>query len=190
MSTHGRKEESLADLMKQVRRAQEIISQVDFEKIASHDADEVSKLGGVTDALEALSKGEEVSRVDGIDEVENSDPRQAWIADLMQLLDDSGYSDRVGRVYSINAGDDSGQWKPLALVPHREGIPLHDLCLAPDYAPAEGAHGLFISATGVFSAHVTLPFSRHKWKVQRSQRYDSNEELLAIVASYLEPPEN
>lgn len=189
MDTSKQPKESIADLIRQARRAQEIISQVDFGKIASHDAEEVQKLGGVTEALEKLSNGEDVDRVEGVDEVRNTDPRQAWIAELLELLDGVGYSDRVGRVFALSAHEDKGHWKPLAMVPHREGIPLHDLCLAPNFSPAEGAHGLFISATGVFAAHVAQPFNRHKWKVLRSQRYDSNAELLAIVVRYLNPPE-
>ena len=181
--------ESISDLIRQAQRAQEIISRVDFQKIANHDADEVNKLGGVTEALEKLSNGEVVDRIDGVDEVRNTDPRQAWIAELLELLDGVGYSDRVGRVFALMTGEDKGHWKPLAMVPHREGVPLHDLCLAPNYSPAEGAHGLFVSATGVFSAHVAQPFNRHKWKVLRSQRYDTNAELLSIIVRYLSAPE-
>ncbi len=181
--------ESLADLMRQAKRAQEIIGAVDFGKIATHDTDEVSKLSGITEALERLSEGEVVDRVDGIDEVHNTDPRQAWITELMELLDSAGHSERVGRVFAIASGEERGRMKPLDMVPHREGIPLHDLCLAPNYAPSEGAHALFISATGVFSAHAAQPFNRHKWKILRSQRYDSDTELLAIIGHYLNPPE-
>lgn len=181
--------ESIADLIRRARRAQEIISRVDFGKIASHDTEEVRKLSGVTEALEKLANGEEVDRVEGVDEVRNTDPRQAWIAELLEPLDGVGYGDRVGRVFALSAHDDKGLWKPLAMVPHREGVPLHDLCLAPNFSPAEGAYGIFISATGVFAAHVALPFNRHKWKVLRSQRYDSNAELLAIVVRYLNPSE-
>ncbi len=189
MDTSKQPKESIADLIRQARRAQEIISQVDFSKIADHDSDEVNKLGGITEALEKLANGEEVDRVDGVDEVRNTDPRQAWIAELLELLDGVGYSDRVGRVYSLAAGDEKGSWKPLAMVPHWEGVPLHDLCLAPNFSPAEGAHGIFVSATGVFAAHVAQPFNRHKWKVLHSQRYDSNAELLAIVVRYLNSTE-
>ena len=182
--------ESLADLLRQAKRAQEIIGAVDFSKIAAHDSDEVGKLSGITEALERLSEGEVVDRVDGVDEVHNTDPRQAWVSDLMNLLDEAGHSDRIGRVFAITSGDDRGRMKPLDMVPHREGIPLHDLCLAPNYAPSEGAHALFISATGVFSAHAAQPFNRHKWKILRSQRYDSEIELLAIIGRYLNPPES
>ncbi len=182
--------ESLADLLRQAKRAQEIIGAVDFAKIATHDSDEVGKLSGITDALERLSEGEDVDRVDGVDEVHNTDPRQAWVSDLMELLDNAGHSERIGRVFAIGSGEERGRMKPLDMVPHREGIPLHDLCLAPNYAPSEGAHALFISATGVFSAHASQPFNRHKWKILRSQRYDSEAELLAIIGRYLNPPES
>ena len=181
--------ESLADLLRQAKRAQEIIGAVDFSKIATHDTDEVSKLRGITEALERLAEGEDVDRVDGVDEVHNTDPRQAWITELMGLLDNAGLSERVGRVFAIASGEERGRMKPLDMVPHREGVPLYDLCLAPNYAPSEGAHALFISATGVFSAHAAQPFNRHKWKILRSQRYDSDTELLAIIGHYLNPPE-
>lgn len=183
------RKESLADLLRQAKRAQQIVAAVDFKKIASHDPDEVAKLDGVREALDKIAEGKEVDRVEGVDEVRNTDPRQAWVTALMDRLDDAGYSDRVGRVFAIGAGEERGRMKPLDMVPHREGVPLFDLCLAPNYAPSEGAHALFISATGVFSAHAAQPFNRHKWKILRSQRYDSEAEMLAIVGHYLNPPE-
>jgi hypothetical protein len=140
MESSSQKQESIADVLRQAKRAQEIISNVDFQKILRHDPTEVSKLQGVSDALEKLANGQDVGLIEGIDEVRNSDPRQAWIAALLELLDAAGYSDRVGRVFSLTSGEAAGQWKPLALVPHREGIPLHDLCLAFLFQPPGCLH--------------------------------------------------
>ncbi len=181
--------ESLADLMKQAQKAHEIIEAVDFEKVASHDPEEVGKLQGVNEALGKLSEGEQVNRVDGLDEVENLDPAFAIKNELLLLLDDAGLGERLGRVYTLGLGSAQPGTKPAEIVPHREGLPAFDVVIAPNYAPADGAHGIFVSYSGVFSAHVPEPITRHHWKIMRSQPYDDNEELVSLVKRYLNPPD-
>ena len=51
----------------------------------------------------------------------------------MELLDGAGYADRVGRVYMANPDDPI---RPLDLIPHQEGLPEFDVCIAPEHTPA------------------------------------------------------
>ena len=185
--TDSNPQESLADLIRQAQRTHEIIEAVDFDKLKAHDSEEVAKLEGVSEALGKLSDGEQVARVDGVDEVDNIDPTFAIKNELMMLLDESGLGERLGRVFGLGLGSSQPGSKSADIVPHREGLPAFDVVLAPNYAPADGAHGIFISYSGVFSAHVAEPITRHHWKILRSQPYDDNEELISIVQRYLDP---
>ena len=185
--SNPQKEESLSDLIRQAQRAHEIIDAVDFDKLKQHDSEEVGKLEGVREALDKLSVGEDVNRVDGVDEVANLDPAFAIRNELLLMLDEAGLGERVSRVYTLGLGSSQPGGKPAEIVPHREGLPAYDVCIAPNYAPADGAHGIFVSYNGVFSAHVAEPVTRHTWKILRSQPYDDHEELLKIVTRYRDP---
>src|SRR4051812_21637733 len=152
------RDRSLSELIEIAKRAQAILGHLDLEAIASHDPDAVAKLASVANAMQALDNGEDVAFIPGIDEnVEGPpvlDPRQVRRSELMELLDTAGYADRLGRVY-VEPRDPP--LKPLEFVAHQDGLPLFDICLAPDYSPGDGAHGIFISNRGVFSVMVPKP---------------------------------
>ena len=78
--------------------------------------------------------------------------------------------------------------KPLEFVAHQDGLPLFDICLAPDYSPADGAHGIFVSNRGVFSVMVPKPIVENRWRVLRSVPYESEAELIDTVRRYIARP--
>ena len=182
-------ERSLNELIEIAKRAQSILGHLDLEAIASHDPDAVAKLASVANAIQALDDGEEVGFIPGIDEnVEGPpvlDPRQVRRSELMELLDKAGYSNRLGRIY-VEPSDTPE--KPLEFVAHQDGLPLFDICLAPDYSPADGAHGIFISNRGVFSVMVPKPIVENRWRVLRSVPYESEAELIDTVRRYIARP--
>jgi hypothetical protein len=183
------RERSLNELIEIAKRAQSILGHLDLEAIASHDPDAVAKLASVANAIQALDDGEEVGFIPGIDEnVEGPpvlDPRQVRRSELMELLDKAGYSNRLGRIY-VEPSDTPE--KPLEFVAHQDGLPLFDICLAPDYSPADGAHGIFISNRGVFSVMVPKPIVENRWRVLRSVPYESEAELIDTVRRYIARP--
>jgi hypothetical protein len=180
---------SLSELIEIAKRAQAILGHLDLDAIANHDPDAVAKLASVANAIQALDDGEHVAFVPGIDEnVEGPpvlDPRQVRRAELMELLDKAGYADRLGRVY-VEPGDPPK--KPLEFVAHQDGLPLFDICLAPDYSPGDGAHGIFISNRGVFSVMVPKPIMENRWRVLRSVPYENEGELIDTVRRYIARP--
>jgi hypothetical protein len=185
-------ERSLNELIEIAKRAQSILGHLDLEAIASHDPDAVAKLASVANAIQALDEGEDVAFIPGIDEdVKDAagppvlDPRQVRRSELMELLDKAGYSNRLGRIY-VEPSDTPE--KPLEFVAHQDGLPLFDICLAPDYSPADGAHGIFISNRGVFSVMVPKPIVENRWRVLRSVPYESEAELIDTVRRYIARP--
>ena len=180
---------SLNELVEIAKRAQSILGHLDLEAIANHDPEAVAKLASVANAIQALDDGEDVSFVPGIDENVAGppvlDPRQVRRSELMELLDKAGYADRLGRVYVEPADPPE---KPLEFVAHQDGLPLFDICLAPDYSPADGAHGIFISNRGVFSVMVPKPIVENRWRVLRSVPYESEKELIDTVRRYIARP--
>ena len=185
----GTQERSLNELIEIAKRAQSILGHLDLEAIASHDPDAVAKLASVAQAIQALDNGEDVGFIPGIDEnVEGPpvlDPRQVRRSELMELLDKAGYANRLGRIYVEPSETPE---KPLEFVAHQDGLPLFDICLAPDYSPADGAHGIFISNRGVFSVMVPKPIVENRWRVLRSVPYENEEELIDTVRRYIARP--
>ncbi len=179
-----RTEGSVHDWIERAKRAHDLVEQVDLGKVSSHDAGELDKLDKVTSALESLSKGEDVDYVPGVDmeEVADLDPEQIRRSSLMETLETAGYGDRLGRIFMSGTED---ALRPLDLVPHQQGLPDYDLCLAPEFAPAESALGIFVSSRGVFVAVVPEPVSKHRWRIVRSRPYDDEDEMLATIGRFM-----
>ena len=176
--------DSIHDWIERARRAHDLVEQVDLSKVSSHDAAEIDKLGKVTSALDSLSKGEDVDYLPGVDmdEVADLDPEQIRRSALIEILEAAGYGDRLGRIF-MSVTEDA--LRSFDLVPHQQGLPEYDLCLAPEFAPAESAVGIFVSSRGVFAAVVPEPVTKHRWRIVRSRPYDDEEEMLATIGRFM-----
>ena len=180
---------SLSELVDIAKRAQDIISRLDLDAVSRHDPAEVAKLQRIADAVSALDNGEQVNFVPGVDEDENAlpviDPAKARATALLAFLERQGLSARLGRVYVAGIPEPV---KPLAFVPHLDGLPDFDMCVAPDWSPVDGAHGVLISERGVFAALVPAPVDENRWRIMRSSPYDSDAEMVAVLKRYIEKP--
>lgn len=175
---------SIQDWIDRARRAHDLVERVDFRGIAEHDPQAIEKLKKVGNALNELSEGRDVQYLAGVDEDDapTLNENQIRRSDLMTVLSQAGLSDRLGRVFVD--GPNPGV-SALDLIPHREGLPEFDVCLAADHSPAEGAHGIFISQLGVFSALIPEPATRHRWRILRSRPFDDHREMLEIVRRFI-----
>ena len=180
-------DDSVQDWIDRAKRAHDLVERVDLDRVAAHDPDEVSKLDKITDALGDLSQGNNVEYVPGVDEDDapTLDENHIRRSELMELLDNAGMGERLGRVYMSNSDDPI---RLLDLIPHNEGLPDYDACIAPDHTPADGAHGIFISERGVFAALIPEPVTRHKWRILRSRPFDDHREMLDTVARFIAKP--
>jgi len=183
------RDQSLDQLLEIAKRAQDIIANLDLDAIARHDPIEVEKLGRVNDAIAALEAGESVGYVPGVDEAEDGppvlDPHQVRKAEVLEMLERAGLGARAGRVFVTDADPPS---RSLESIPHQDGLPTFIVCVQPDWAPAEGAHGIFISERGVFSIMVGAPVLENRWRVLRSMPYDSEAEMIELVERYATRP--
>lgn len=176
---------SVQDWIERARRAQDLVGKVDLDKVARHDIEEVGKLSRVAGALEDLSNGRGVEFVPGVDvdEAPELDPQEMRRVALMEVLSRAGLDERLGRVF-VSDGESDGR-RPLELIPHRQGLPGFLVCVAPDFAPMDGAQGVFISERGVFAAMIPDPVTRHRWRIARSRPYDDEREMIASVRSFI-----
>lgn len=175
--------ESLEAWIERASRLHELVDAVDLEKVAAHDASEVAKVSNVTQALDALSEGGAINRVEGVDEVvPELNARHQQLAELVEQLTAAGWGERLGRV--LNVGPEGETLKPMDIIPHQEGLPEYDVCVAPRESVGSGYFALMISATAVFAAAVNEPPSRHHWRVYRSRPYDNHEEMLHVVKQF------
>lgn len=178
--------ESVLAWIERARRAQDLVGKVDLAKVVNHDREELGKLSRVTGALDDLSNGENVEFLPGVDvdEAPELSAEQIRRANLMEVLGTEGFGERLGRVFFTDGA--SGALRPLDLIPHREGLPEFLLCVAPEYAPMDGAQGVFISDRGVFAAMIPDPVSRHRWRVTRSRPYDDEREMVATLRHFVD----
>lgn len=185
---HLQPDSSVQDWIELARRAQDLVSRVDLDKVVRHDAVEVAKLDRVTVALDEISNGDLVQFVPDVDveEAPELDPEQMRLAELTEVLIRAGLGDRLGRVF-VMADDaaEPGAARPLDFIPHRQGLPDFLLCLAPDFAPMEGAQGIFVSDRGVFAAMIPDPVTRHRWRIARSRPYEDEREMVASVIRFI-----
>jgi hypothetical protein len=174
---------SLADWIKRAKRAHELVDAVNLDKITEHDQTEVAKLSTVSNALDDLADGKDVEHVEGVDEVlPELDPEQQRKTVLFATLADAGLAVRMGRLLFVDQG--AVQLKPLELIPHNEGLPEFDVCVAPENAAQSGNFGLFVSPQGVFAASISEPPTTHHWRVVRSSPYDNHEELVQTLRQF------
>jgi len=187
-STPNPQVDSLGDWIDRAKRAHELVDAVDLKKVAAHDSSEISKLSMVTDALSDLSEGKLVAHVEGVDEVmPEIDAEQQRKSDLFAAIASAGWVDRMGRVLYVSAESDA--IKPLELIPHREGLPDFDICIAPTQRVSYGNYGIFVSGHGIFAASIGEPASKYHWRIDRSQPYDSMDELMRSISSFAENDE-
>ena len=177
-------EESVQEWIVRARRARELVDRVDLDEVAGHDPQAVEKLAKVTEALGELSEGRNVEYIPGVDEDEapEMDAEQLRRSEMMAVLSEAGLADRLGRVFMHG---DTNEMIVIDLIPHRDGLPEFEVCLAPDHSPAEGAHGIFISERGVFAALIPEPVTRHKWRILRSRPFDDFAEMLDTVTRFM-----
>ncbi len=181
-------ESSLGDWIDRAKRAHELVEAVDLQKIAAHDSSEISKLNTVNSALDDLSEGKIVAHVEGVDEVmPEIDAEQQRKSDLFGAIASAGWVDRMGRVLYVSADGDAV--KPLELIPHREGLPEFDICIAPMQRVSYGNYGIFVSGHGIFAASIGEPTSKHHWRIDRSQPYDNTDELMRSISLFAEHDE-
>ena len=165
------------------KRAHELVDAVDLQKIAQHDDSEVGKLGAINNALNDLSQGGVVHHVEGVDEVVHElAPDDQRKVELLAKIADAGWASRLGRVL-LNTSEGM-ELKPLQLIPHREGLPQYDACVAPEQAVGLGNYGLFISEQGIFGASIGEPASKHHWHIARSRPYDNFAELQKCIEQF------
>lgn len=185
---HDLQASSLGDWIDRAKRAHELVDAVDLKKIAAHDSSEISKLNTVNSALDDLTEGRIVAHVEGVDEVlPEIDAEQQRKSDLFGAIASAGWVDRMGRVLGVSAECDAV--KPLELIPHREGLPEFDICIAPMQRVSYGNYGIFVSGQGIFAASIGEPASKHHWRIDRSQPYDNTDELMRTITLFAEHDE-
>ena len=97
-------------------------------------------------------------------------------------VEDDVHVERMSRVLTLEDGE--ATLRPLEIIPHREGLPDFDVCIAPEEAVGLGNFALFVSATGIFAASINEPASKHLWRIARSRPYENFDELRGALQNY------
>ena len=168
---------------------------LDYKRIAIHDDEEVEKLHGVLRELDIKAverstasrsttihqqPGEMTVTRNRVDTTGMSerDAKVTRRGEIMEMLNDQGFGDRVGRVYDTFSPERS---RSVGDVPNRNGLPLFEIAVAPDFAPISGLHGIFISNLEVVTAILPFPGEEHEWQVLNRKNYQSLEQMAEFV---------
>ncbi|MBV1906631.1 MAG: DUF1552 domain-containing protein [Pseudomonadales bacterium] len=189
-------EVSLDTLLEDAKRAQSLMESLDLNLIVEHDESEIRQLNQVISELEQIESaqaqpasespstpGQSSDTPKQQTPPEDAQPRTMEETDILTVVQNAGFGSRVGRVYF--SGLDY-PIKPLDYIPHRNGLPNFDVCLAPESAPAEAVQAIFVSERGVFCASITEPVADNSWRIIRSMPYRSNDEMLDLIQRFID----
>lgn len=95
------------------------------------------------------------------------------------------YTRRLRRVFVTGRGQGM---VPIANLPHRDGLPAFDNCLAPDDSPVDGAYGVFVAPQSVFTAILRHPMESRRWQVIETIHCTKQKEVVDAVAHLLRRP--
>lgn len=115
-----------------------------------------------------------------------SDPAGVSLTALIDDLDDLGMAELIGRVVLIA---DRPSYRPLEVIPHREGLPSFNLVIAPRSGSLRGATGIFIGIKQLVLASVAAPIDNHPWRIDRRDSFDNQPELIELLSDYVGPPD-
>ncbi len=176
-------EPTLGDLLDSARRAHELVDALDLKKVSAHDQEEIQKLKAVSAAMEDLAQGKRVEHVDGVDDVVPAlNEAQKRRSELLQILTQAGWSDNIGRILTNN--EEGSTTRPMEIIPHQEGLPQFDVCLAPLHAKGLGNFAVCVSAAAVFATSLREPPEKHLWRTLSSGPYEGTDELLQLIDNF------
>lgn len=164
---------------------------LDYAKIGSHDLVEVAKLKatlldlkiGVSSderldgyATKPIKRGSGLSG-DSRTSYHDDDRIKGRQARVCESLGKEGFEDRVSQVYNSFVGS---RRMRIEEVPHRIGLPEFDVVIAPDFAPNQGLHGIFINSKAVMSITLALDESEagKQWKIVKTKAFSSEDEMI------------
>lgn len=166
----------LRDAVKLVRDSQAI----DYKQIVANNHREVEKLRVL---LHSMRKGTSTGAQDRTQQVFKqpiSAPEDVTAVrkTIIQVLVEGGFENRLRQVYCSSSEKRS---IPFKSVPHRRGLVDFSMVIAPDFAPQAGLHGIFITATQVYSALLANPAENKDWRVLKKVPYKSPNEMAELV---------
>ncbi len=157
-------DESLGELMEQLRTATRTVHDIDLDRAGIGDPEFIEEVDGAIETLRGVSEHGVLSK----------DP-------LVTLLQRHGFGARLDKVFSGKRGSPH---RPIEGV-HRRGLPEFDICLAPDFSPIDGLHGIFVTRRSVFCATLPFPMGDHDWRVVRNVPADDDQDMLEKIHRFM-----
>lgn len=156
--------ESLTELMEQLRAATRTVHDVDLDRAGTGDPEFIEEVDGAIEVLRDVTENGVLSK----------DP-------VVALLQRHGLGARLDKVFSGKRGSPH---RPLEGI-HRNGLPEFDFCLAPDFSPIDGLHGIFVTRRGVFCATLPFPMGENDWRVVHNVPCDTDEDMLEKIRMFM-----
>jgi hypothetical protein len=98
---------------------------------------------------------------------------------IVTTMKAEGFDDRLGKLYNSFSRNRS---IPFTDAPHRRGLPLFDMVVAPDFSPCAGMHGIFVAGSEVMSIVLALDAdNKDDWSVIKRKNFSTVEEMADAV---------
>ena len=165
---------SLDDVMARARHVQNAIRGLSLERIEAHDPQALRKLDQALVVLDRL-----------VEPAEPAEPAPTSTTISPQPDDNPpqrGLGHRLGRVFMPGGVEPMVR---LTDMPHRDGLPAFEKCVAPNGSPIDGAHGIFVTSTTVFSAVLPQPYASSGWQVLKMVRCENQKAVIETVMAML-----
>lgn len=98
-------------------------------------------------------------------------------AAIEAMLIESGFAERLGRVYNSESKQRMVEFQTVA---QRSGLPAFLFVIAPDFAPVAGYHGIFVTASDVYAA--VFPVNGNgMWQIDARRSYADMSQMAEWV---------
>jgi hypothetical protein len=186
MSTDNDKTDQLYEEADQVIRLCETL---DFQGIVRHRPQAVAALQNVIRVLKlelprlreggTVERGESQSVRPAPSSEDDKAAAQLRRRQMVEALTHAGLGDRLGKIYNTRV---ERRIQPFREAPHKMGLPMFDMVIAPDFSPEDGLHAIVVAPQEILSCLLPGADSTRPWQVRQRVRYSSGEELVDLVS--------
>jgi len=166
----------------------DLCRRVDYAGVIAHQPAAVATLADVLQSLRQLTAAsapamarevaDEMQRPASPPDSQDKSRQLEHQRQVTEALSRAGFGDRLGKLYCSTA-----ERRQIAFrdTPHKLGLPQFAMVVAPDYAPLNGFHGVFVGAQEVFSCVLPLPAQEHQWQIRERHRFANLSQLVTLV---------
>lgn len=167
---------------------------IDFERVIEHHEPSVDYLHqvlevacGETERIKELGmladdpglQNSAIMHIGSDTDIDNDAERKRM---NIELINDMGYGQRIGKVYSSLEDRGAVSFKGIGKT---SGLPAFELVLMPDKSAANCVSGIFLDEFCVSLASLRYPLAANDWQVKLKKPYADPMEMLDLIKRFV-----